>query len=479
MLTDLAMKLLNERGLDGETLARFGVESVARPGNDSWIRIPYFQAGVIVNNKYRTLAGEKKFNQDSNAKKVFWNRDVISDPSLRNEPLIITEGELDALAAIQAGFVRVVSVPDGAPPQEVAGKSDSKKYSFVNEALADLQQCTEIILATDADGPGRALMEDLAILIGRVRCKWVNYPAGCKDLNDILFKIDATAVLRAVHGAQWIDVPGVYSMDELPPLPQKPVFPLNMPVIDNHYKIRPMDFCVVTGIPSHGKSSWLNEVAARMALQYGWVTCFASFEQEPQTDHKRNLRTYFNRKRVIQQSEDEIYEADQWINKQFCFIVPGYDDDITLSWLLERAAVAVVRYGAKMVIVDPWNEMDHTRPPDMTLTEYTGFAIKQFKAFARKYKVHVIVAAHPAKMHRDKMGDYPIPSLYDISDSAHWANKADVGIVIWRGMKGETPISLIKITKSKFHDQIGIPGDVEVSFSIEDNHYTVTDMRNY
>lgn len=478
MLTTKALKILTDRGLDGETLARFGVESVIRPGSDNWISIPYTQAGNVVNHKYRTIGGEKKFNQDSNAKKVFWNRDVISDPSLRSEPLIITEGELDALAAIQSGFVRVVSVPDGAPSTEI-GQTDSRKYSFVLEAEADLHACEEIILATDADGPGRALMEDLALRIGRVRCKWVKYPDGCKDLNDILVKIGATGVLKAVHGAQWISVPGVYSMDELPPLPAKPVFPLKMPVIDNHYKIRPMDFCVVTGVPSHGKSSWLNEVAARMAMIYGWVTCFASFEQEPQTDHKRNLRTYFNRKRVILQSEDEIYNADQWINKQFCFIVPGYDDDITLSWLLERAAVSVLRYGARMIIVDPWNEMDHMRPPDMTLTEYTGFAIKQFKAFARKYKVHVIVAAHPAKMHRDKNGDYPIPSLYDISDSAHWANKADVGIVIWRGMKGENPISLVKVTKSKYHDQIGIPGDVEVIFNIEDNHYTVVDMKDY
>lgn len=477
MLTTKALEILEARGLDPETLVRFGVKSVARSGSEAWIAIPFMQGGVTVNHKYRTIEGEKKFSQEAGAKKIFWNRDVISDLSLRNEPLIITEGELDALALLQCGFTRVVSVPDGAPKEQVTSETTTK-YEFILEAEADLHACAEVILATDGDGPGLALMNDLAIRIGRHRCKYVRYPAGCKDINDVLKLSGSNAVHEIIRGAQWVDVPGVYEMDELPPLPVREVFRLNMPVIDNHYRIRPMDFCVVTGIPSHGKSSWLNEVACRMALQYGWVTAFASFEQEPQTDHKRNLRTYFNGRRPLFQSEHDLKKADQWINKQFCFIVPGYDDDVTLSWLLERCAVAVTRFGAKLIIIDPWNEMDHQRPADMTLTEYTGYAIKQFKAFARKYRVHVIVAAHPAKMHRGKDGDYPIPSLYDISDSAHWSNKADVGIVVWRGMDGERPVTLIKVTKSKYHDEIGVPGDVEVTFSIEDNHYTVTDMRD-
>jgi twinkle protein len=59
------------------------------------------------------------------------------------------------------------------------------------------------------------------------------------------------------------------------------------------------------------------------------------------------------------------------------------------------------------VVIDPWNEMDHTRPPDMTLTEYVGYAIKQFRKLAKKYKVYLIVVAHPSKMLRGQGGKYP------------------------------------------------------------------------
>ena len=42
---------------------------------------------------------------------------------------------------------------------------------------------------------------------------------------------------------------------------------------------------------------------------------------------------------------------------------------MTLEWLLGVLKQAVLRKEAQLVVIDPWNEMDHTRPPDMTLTE--------------------------------------------------------------------------------------------------------------
>jgi twinkle protein len=105
---------------------------------------------------------------------------------------------------------------------------------------------------------------------------------------------------------------------------------------------------------------------------------------------------------------------------------------VNLEWVLDRARASVVQHGANMVVIDPWNEMDHSRPRDMSLTEYTGCAIKEFKRLARSMNIHLIVAAHPAKQQRREDGTFQIPSLYDVSDSAHWYNKPEVGIVVHR-----------------------------------------------
>jgi twinkle protein len=124
--------------------------------------------------------------------------------------------------------------------------------------------------------------------------------------------------------------------------------------------------------------------------------------------------------------------------------------------------------------------MDHIRPPDMSLTEYTGFAIKQFKKFGKRMNVHVVVVAHPAKLRRNDSGSYPIPTPYDISDSAHWYNKPDVIIVVHRTGDGpDDTKTLIRTSKSRYHDEIGKPGDVEALFDPETGRYNpIEDTKN-
>ena len=448
------------RGLCVETAVRYGFSA-----SGGRIETPYIRDGQKVYSKYRGIE-KKTFSCDAGHRPFVWNIDVLKDTTLENEALIITEGELDALAAIQSGFPRVISVPNGAPSQKGVAVPE-----YLDEIESSLRQVTEIILATDSDEPGQNLMHDLSLRLGKARCKWVKYPRGCKDLNDALRLFDIPGVQETIRRAQWIAVNGIYRMEELPPHAYKRPLSIGIPGFENHFNIRLGDFSVVTGIPGHGKTAFVNDVMCRMVVNHGFKIAVASFEQEPQTDHLRALHTWHAGKLQKDMSPEEREKADKWINGNFIFIVPGDDDDVTLEWTLERAATAVIRHGAKMVIIDPWNEMDHARPQGMSLTEYTGFAIKQFKKFAKKYGVHVLVVAHPAKMHREKDGEYPVPTLYDISDSAHWYNKVDAGIVVYRGEDGD----FVRIAKSKYHGEIGKPGTVDVKFSLETGRYIVVD----
>ena len=69
----------------------------------------------------------------------------------------------------------------------------------------------------------------------------------------------------------------------------------------------------------------------------------------------------------------EIRDADAFIEEFFSFItLDPRDDDIEADcqWVIDRAADAVIRDGANMLIVDPWNEVEHRRrAPDC---DYTG-----------------------------------------------------------------------------------------------------------
>lgn len=481
MLNNKHLQILqNERKLEPEILARYGITSSERSGGGEWISIPYLIGSDTVNRKYRTIGGEKKFSQEPDGKQCFWNSNALMDVSLHDQPIIITEGEFDALSAIQAGFVRAVSVPNGAPSKEIGGATDSTKYRYFDDAEKLFSDEREIIIAVDNDAAGTNLLNDLAIRLGKPRCKWVKYPyrrdrsqGRCKDLNEVLQAYGEHGVTECIRRAEWMKTDGVYAMDELPPITEQACHKIGFPVLDNHYQIRRGDFCVVTGIPSHGKSSFLNDVACRMAMTHGWRIAFASFEQTPQTDHKRNLLSWHGRKHEVWLSPSERAAAEAWINQHFRFIVPSEDDSPNLQWVLERCAMAVIQHGCDMIVIDPWNELDHERPRDMSLTEYTGFAIKEFKRLARKYNIHLVVAAHPAKM-RAEGGAYDPPTLYDISDSAHWANKADVGISVFRpDMKiNETEIHVKKV---RYQPHVGMPGIIKTHFITDCRRYECTD----
>ena len=512
-------QILEDRGLDVELLATLGVETSA--DSREWLVIPYLQNGRVVNRKYRRFNHAERFRQDSGGKQCLWNFDVLLDRTLDHLPLIITEGEFDAMAAIQAGFPRTVSVPGGAPgkPQGVDGEGG--KYAFLDEAMPLLREAKRIIIAADGDEVGANLLQDLSHRLGRPRCQFLRYPKflydhqrqkhdhreRCKDLNEVLETYGASGVVEVVNAAEFIRVGGLYRMSELPPLPIVGAFDVGMAGLAPHFKIRLGDLSVVTGIPSHGKTSFANEIAFRMALPmagseeaesvlgllpwnvqgtlldggkpmedcgYGWTVALASFEQRAKPDLLLNLRRFRARCHPDALSKTALDAVDEWIDRHFVLIVPDEDEDASLPWFMERSAAAMVQYGARLVVCDPWNELDHVRPPDMSLTEYTGFAIKQFRKQASKYQAHHMVVAHPTKLGRsskaaDGTSELPCPTLYDISDSAHWYNKTDAGIVVHRETLSST---LIHVQKTRY-EAIGKPGKLRATFLTGSRRYEI------
>jgi len=86
-------------------------------------------------------------------------------------------------------------------------------------------------------------------------------------------------------------------------------------------------------------------------------------------------------------------------------------------------------FGIRGLVIDPYNELDHQRPPGVSETEYVSQMLTKIKRFAQHYDAHVWFVAHPRQLQQWR-GDPP--NLYDISGSAHFVNKADNGVVVHR-----------------------------------------------
>lgn len=417
---------LEQRGIPSDLADHLGITPVNRCGAN-WLAFPYRLDGQIVNRKYRCI-DDKRHDMDKGGKLCFWNADAMKGA----RSLIITEGELDAVAAIACGFKHTVSVPAGAPSQPDKDPFNSKRYAFLWDAHeSDLQQIPTIILATDGDKPGQAMAHDLACILGKERCKFVEYPEGCKDLNDVLVKHGPPAVAKLLTEAKPYPVLGLYSLSDFPDGVELQTMDTGIDRLDDHMQIVFGSFTVFSGYSNMGKSTVMNTILAH-CIDHGLPVCLASFETLPKPILRDGIaRALIGCSFAEFPRHPRCQAAYQHIEEHMTIISNAMDDgeDIDLEAYLELCRVAVLRHGAKVVVLDPWNELEHKRRSDETETDYIGRAIRALKRFAKKYNVALWVVAHPTKPQKGHVG---APGLYDIAGSANWANKADYGLIYHR-----------------------------------------------
>lgn len=445
---------LAKRGIQSDTAEAMGVITVS-DDRGNWLQFPYLLGGEVVNRK-RRLTADKRHEMDKGGKLCLWNEEVLRSPAVveHGASVIITEGEFDALIAVQCGFAATVSVPNGAPAERMDDPVNSKRYAFLWESQRQLEAVREFILAADADGPGRQLAHDLASILGAERCRFVVYPEGCKDLNEVFQAQGQAGVTRIVAEAKPFPVRGLYTMADFPEAPPVQGMTTGIECIDDLMSIVPGTLTVFTGYANMGKSTVVNTMLARCVASSVPV-CVASFETLP----KPILRDGIAKALIgcshsdfdSHRQRDQAYAS---IEQHVRVVSNALDDDLSLDveQMLELIRVSVVRDGTRVAVVDPWNELEHKRDKNETITEYIGRVIRLIKAFARRYQVAFWIVAHPTKPQK---GVNQMPSLYDVSDSANWANKADYGLVYHRKDKAvnEGQLAVVKV-------RMGLPGAI-------------------
>lgn len=435
------------------------------------IAFPYHRGGGLVNVKFRALAS-KAFAQVKDAEKIFYGIDDIGD----SKSAVIVEGECDKLALAEAGIFNVVSVPDGAPAKVKEGEPalDDRKFEYLANCAAVLGQLERIVLAVDADEPGRALEVELARRLGRERCWRVHWPdsgdAPCKDANEVLQVHGAQVLAECVAAAEPYPIAGLHSAHDFAEETlalyrdgRKRGHSTGWASLDEFMTIREGELSVVTGIPNAGKSEFLDALIVNLARRYGWRFALCSFENPPE-EHisklaEKHLGVPFWDGPTLRMTEAQLLGAIDWVADHF-HLIRADNEAPTIDWILEAARGAVLRHGVRGLVIDPYNEIEHRRPSAMTETEYVSQTLGKVKRFAQAHGVHVWFVAHPAKMQRENGKSLPAPSLYDISGSANWANKADLGVVVHRDPNADPTRTDIYLRKVRFKSvgKLGVVG---------------------
>jgi twinkle protein len=444
---------------------------------ESCIVFNYYLNGELVNKKFRDAKKNMRLAKDA---RLIMYAPGMWDLYQQSDEIYITEGEPDALAMLEIGYQNTLSTPNGAPPENTDIKEANLSYLQSIDEIAP--KANKFILAMDNDKVGRILRQEIVRRLGIEKCYFIDYPKDCKDINEVIVKHGKEKAIECIKNEKPFPVVGKYQVQDV----FQSVFDLydngydkalrtGWEEVDKHYTVKTKQFTIVTGIPSHGKSSLLDNLFINMAKIHRWKFAIYSPENFPFEEHISKFCELFIGKPFhkgynARMSEDELQAALTFLNEHFFFIMPD-KDDTTIDDVLELARISIFRDGINGLIIDPWNELEHNRGK-MSETDYASKALSKIRKFSRVNDIHTWIVAHPTKLQKDrKTNDYPVPTPYDISGSAHFRNKADNCLCVHRDFANNT--TKLYIQKIRFK-QVGKVGDVDLYFDVRNNRYSET-----
>jgi len=409
---------LEARGLDIELADKMGWQSYRHPqqGTD-WCAIPFTFAGELITTQYRSLIA-KQFRFKAGAKVELWNADALTDRSLDDHPLIIAEGACDGLACIQAGHQRTVAVPGWSE-----ANYDPANYEPFKKHEADIKRAQRIVVTQHADNAGAAMLRAIANFFDENSVAFVKWPDGCKDANDVLKAHGAKALAQCIETAKIIDPPGgiISGFTDAPPIPARKVWKLDWPEFDQRLAWRSREVSVGTGIPGAGKTTFATWCAHHLVRLHGVRVGMCMFETEAD-----ELKRHLLRLQGIRPTSGvaQIDKAMAHLDKYYRLVhrIEDSDEAHGMLWLKRVIHTLAARDGCRLIIVDPWNELEHMLEKGENMTTYLNLALMRLRQWAERYDIHILVLAHPKKIDAGRR-----PSGYDIADSAAWANKPGLG----------------------------------------------------
>ena len=436
------------RGISSKTLKELkvteGLEYMPQTNKqENAIHFNYFIGSELINVKYRDA--RKNFKLYKGAEKIFYNINSI----VGSDSCVIVEGEIDALSFHEAGITNVISVPNGAA-------LTNNNLEYLDNCIDYFEDKKKIILALDQDEPGQMLKQEFIRRLGAEVCFIVDFNE-CKDANEYLVKHGADKLNDLVLKASPVPLENVSTLadieDELLDFVQngfKPGFQVGLENFDKIFSTYTKQFITVTGIPSSGKSDFVDQMVVGYNENYGWKTAFASPENQPTYLHAHKLM----RKVWKDMPSKEDIGSEQWkrvrdhVNDNFFFIDM---DKYTLESVLRKGAELVKRKGIKCLVIDPFNKVrDVNGNESGDVNVYTLEYLQKIEIFAKKYDVLVIIVAHPTKMYKDKDGNIEEPTMYKIKGGGEWYDASYHGILVHRDYINKTVKA--KVLKVKFQN---------------------------
>ena len=446
-LNSKVVQWFETRGISQKTLTDLrvgeGAEYMPQTGKtENTIWFNYLMGDQLINVKYRD--GRKNFKLYKGAEKVFYN----INSTVGYDTCIITEGEMDVLALHEAGIKNAISVPNGAT-------LNSNNLDYLDNCIDYFEDKERVILAVDNDEPGLALQQELIRRLGAEVCFLTTFE-DCKDANDYLIKYGKEKLVKRIEGARPVPLENVKTFkdieDEITDFVRngfKRGYQIGLPNFDDIFSTYTGQFITVTGIPSSGKSDFVDQMVVGYNKQYGWKTAFASPENAPIYLHAHKLmrKTWGDMPAPGDIGNSKWKEVSDHVNDNYYFIDM---DKYSLESVLRKGAELVKRKGIKCLVIDPFNKVRDTNAVSDDVNRYTMDYLAKIEAFCKKYDVLTFIVAHPTKMYKGQDGKIEEPTMYNIKGGGEWYDASYHGLLVHRDYEAKN--TKVKVLKCKFQN---------------------------
>ena len=449
LFSSATLKYLTEtRGLPVSVLRRAAVSEQLElmpqtQAKERCIVFNYLEQGFLVNQKFRSA--KKHFKMVHGAELIPY----LIDSCLGHDEVIVTEGEMDALSFLAAGFESVVSVPSG------ANANADWMNRFYDLYFSD-KQC--VYIATDMDAPGQLAAEELVRRFGPEVCRRVRFSAGCKDANDELVHHGADALRRCISQAEEVPMKDISLLTDFEE--ELDAFYQNGPQpgaltgwwnLDRVVSFGTGQLALVTGRSNDGKSEWTDELVLRLMLRTGWNAGFWTPENSLM-DHCRKVIEKLTDRGFVHQGTRGVQPQQfalckQWMARHLSWLDLPFDR-LRLDVILERCRSMVRKYGIRILVLDPFNFIEKENNSTRSENAWDSHVVGAVREFARRHDVLVFLVAHPRKVEMQIDGRKRRITMEDISGTADFGNKADYCFCVDRD--DEHHLVTISIDKVRF-----------------------------
>lgn len=418
---------LGQRGISKNTIDYLDIRADAY-GNVAFHTYDQYDTLTVVNYRRSCKAKENKcwFQKDADAADLLWNMNRINT----SKPLVITEGQIDCASVVEAGYLNCVSILKG-----------SQSTGWIENCWDWLQQFKEIIVFSDGDKAGLKMRDEVINRLGAIRCKYIDVPkelefkdtgqiVPVKDANEILQARGKEFLLELINTAKDIPITSVAKLSEIKELNPTEMdgFEVGIKDLDKELmKIFTGGVTLLTGLPSAGKTTFLNQVVL-MAMDSGYKTFLFSRELlngmskgwfSQVASGRRNMHS------IPLANGNEFYivndDASRAITKHYdnSFYIYKDEEDNSEDKLFESMELCATKKGLRLFVIDNLMtiqlKMANTNDMNKAQTDFMNRLIK----FSMKYDVAVICIAHPRKLQVGaEIG------LFDVAGSQNLVNLA-------------------------------------------------------